>query len=63
MNDKPKKSEQFRDENGEECCPASLVASALMVIGSIIGTIALIVLIWLSRCFSLFLKTGEWSWL
>jgi hypothetical protein len=51
------KPKVFIDENGEECCPASLVASALMVIGSIIGCGLLIGLIWLSRCLSHFLHT------
>jgi hypothetical protein len=60
---KSKQPKTFRDETGEACCPASLVASALMVISSIVGTIALIGLIWFSRCFAQFLKTGGWTWL
>ena len=58
---KPEKS--FRDEYGEPCFSASFVASLTMVLGSIIGLVLLIGLIWFSRCFAHFLKTGGWSWI
>jgi hypothetical protein len=46
---KDKKPKTFRHENGEECCPASLVVSAMMVIGSLVGSGILIAAICWSR--------------
>ncbi len=43
--------------------PCGLKETVLMLTGGVIGLIALIGVLWFSRCLAHFLKTGGWSWL
>ncbi len=62
-NEHRQKPTMFANEYGEPSYPASLIASVMMVLCSFIGLLVMIGLIWFSRCFAHFLKTGGWSWM
>lgn len=57
-----KNLKQFTDEYGEPYFPVSFITSLIMVLVYFIGLLLLVGLIWFSRCFANFLKTGGWSW-
>lgn len=60
---KNKQPKTFRDENGEECCYGTFVNSFVFSLICWIKLIGFIGLLWFSRCFAHFLKTGGWTWL